>query len=166
MKLQWGHQHTRYRRLMAAALRRVEAPVFVGVGDPSVRILMLAQTLAAEIKALSKTANIHALVASEEAYGHLDNMGLVEEPTGYVYFIQHGVSGSIKIGFTRDVRSRTSTLQTAAPFGLKVLGQTPGTMTTEAKLHHEFRKDRLNGEWFHPSVALLAFIGSLPKASK
>ena len=42
-----------------------------------------------------------------------------EEDYGYVYFIQMENTGPIKIGFSKNIKSRMENLQTASPYPKK-----------------------------------------------
>jgi len=66
----------------------------------------------------------------------------------YVYFIQAGDSGPIKIGFTSNVDSRMQALQTGNYQQLNLLTIVPAPATLE-KLYHDFMdRYRIRGEWF------------------
>jgi hypothetical protein len=84
-----------------------------------------------------------------------------ERPLGYVYFVQSVSGGPIKIGTSRDVAARMRALEAAAGSLLTVLTVIPGGRSAEACLHRQFAADRVHGEWFHPSVPLLALIEEL-----
>ncbi len=73
---------------------------------------------------------------------------------GHVYFAR-GPNGTIKIGFTSDLGRRMSEL------GAEVVATVPGSIALEYAIHDLFREDRIHGEWFRPSRALLAFIEEL-----
>lgn len=74
-----------------------------------------------------------------------------------VYFIQAEESGRIKIGKTTiDAERRRCALQTGSPEKLKLL--TVLKSNSEKKLHNKFKGERLHGEWFRPSPALMRFI--------
>jgi hypothetical protein len=75
-----------------------------------------------------------------------------------VYFIQAGVGGPIKIGCSADAASRLATLQVGNPEALRLLATAPGGFAEEATLHARFAAHRLTGEWFRPTLELLAFI--------
>jgi len=77
-----------------------------------------------------------------------------------IYFLQQGVDGPIKIGTSRQavLKSRISTLQTASPYPLRLLGVIEGGRKAEDHLHERFAASRLNGEWFAPDIELLEFI--------
>lgn len=76
---------------------------------------------------------------------------------GAIYFVQI-VTGPIKIGFTTNLEGRLEALRTASPGGLTLLTTICGTLGAESYLHHMFAKDRISGEWFTPTTALLDVI--------
>lgn len=80
---------------------------------------------------------------------------------GYVYFIQAGVDGPIKIGWSRQVKSRAATIQSWEPVRLVPLATLRGPVATEQALHRRFGSLRLHGEWFRPDPVLLAYIKSI-----
>lgn len=84
-----------------------------------------------------------------------------------VYFIQDARTHAIKIGFTDgDAADRAADLQTGNPGELVVLAVVAGgTRADEAELHRRFAADRVAGEWFRPSPALLAFVIRTAKQS-
>ncbi len=80
----------------------------------------------------------------------------MEKPTSWVYFIQEGADGPIKIGFTTgDPSGRLSALQTGNPNPLRIVAATPGTMEDERRWHERFAHLRMLGEWFLPADDLL-----------
>lgn len=70
------------------------------------------------------------------------------------YLVTDG--SSVKIGKTRNIRSRIRSLQTAHPRPLRVLLVLDGDV--EYMLHEKFKDSRLKGEWFEYSPALHAFL--------
>lgn len=84
-------------------------------------------------------------------------------PEGYVYCVQRGETGSIKIGFTTTPFRRIPALDTASDVELRVLAFVPGGRALERALHRQFAEDRLRREWFKPSPRLLERIASLPR---
>ena len=80
---------------------------------------------------------------------------MFEVITGYVYFIQMGDVGPIKIGFTKDVGKRILALQTSIPYPLKLLCFFPGNEAMERNIHSCLVEIRLDGEWFLPHPLLL-----------
>jgi hypothetical protein len=68
---------------------------------------------------------------------------------GYVYFFKSG-DGLMKIGRSRDVYKRYSSVKTACPTGVEILGyiKTEDSYELEKKFHDYFAKHRVNGEWF------------------
>lgn len=84
-----------------------------------------------------------------------------------VYFIQAGDSGPVKIGVAQIVERRLANMQTGAPDKLRILAVEPtGDFDREAVLHEQFRDAHIHGEWFQPSVDLLAHIEGLPRYTK
>lgn len=79
--------------------------------------------------------------------------------SGFVYFVQHGAAGVIKIGFTScNVGGRFTQLQRAAPDELVFRGYIEGGYELEQDLHSRFAEHRHRGEWFRPAPELLEFI--------
>lgn len=77
-----------------------------------------------------------------------------------VYFVQAGDAGPIKIGTTDDLRTRVAALQTAHYEELRLLGTIPGGPAIERVWHGRFGEERIRGEWFRPSVALVLAVES------
>jgi hypothetical protein len=77
---------------------------------------------------------------------------------GYIYFIESGAAGPIKIGFASSVEQRLMELQTGNPHVLTVLAAIPAMRVNEIDWHLRFAADRIRGEWFQRSEALLAAI--------
>jgi hypothetical protein len=80
----------------------------------------------------------------------------------WVYFIQAGDDGPIKIGVSRKPKRRIESLRTASPVELRLIAVIVGGEKEEQALHRRFSEDRTHGEWFRPSSDLLAFIAALP----
>jgi hypothetical protein len=76
----------------------------------------------------------------------------------YVYFIQQGDDGPIKVGTAHNVEKRLADLQIASPHKLNLRLTVNGDASVEYKFHCIFKKSGIRGEWFHPSSALLRFI--------
>lgn len=79
----------------------------------------------------------------------------------YVYFIQSGEAGNIKIGISTNPRSRLAKMQTDTPEPIRLLRLVPGDRQRELSFHGAFEEDRANGEWFRPSPGLLTLIATL-----
>jgi len=77
---------------------------------------------------------------------------------GFVYFVQAGEDGPIKIGWTQDIDRRIPELQTANARKLRLLGMVPGTLDTEAAFHARFSHLRLEAEWFRSSAEIFDFL--------
>jgi hypothetical protein len=83
---------------------------------------------------------------------------LWNDGSSYVYCLQAGDTGRIKIGWTRTPAKRFSTFKTHSPERPKLLGIWRGDAEDERAIHAQFADLRCNGEWFEPSVELLQFI--------
>jgi hypothetical protein len=80
------------------------------------------------------------------------------ESAGFVYFLQSGPDGPIKIGWSQDVTRRIEELQTANARRLVLLGTMPGRMEDEAALHTRFAHLRMEGEWFQDAVEIHSYL--------
>jgi hypothetical protein len=78
-----------------------------------------------------------------------------------VYFIQGEDGGNIKIGYARDVAARVASFQPGSPVRLRVLATQQGGQALESALHRRFAADRLHGEWFAASAALVSYIEAM-----
>lgn len=80
------------------------------------------------------------------------------KPDGFVYFIQVGADGPIKIGHSENPRKRLSMLQGSHFERLHLLGLTPGNRLTEERIQQALSAHRLAREWFRPDPAVIAAI--------
>lgn len=71
---------------------------------------------------------------------------MTEKPDTVVYFA--AAREHVKIGFTRNIKTRFQTLQTASAEKLTLLGYVPGDAELEAAIHGKLSKYRSRGEWF------------------
>lgn len=91
--------------------------------------------------------------------------------TGWVYFIQEGKSGPIKVGYTKhfDIAKRLSVLQTGNPRKLRVAAVVRASRQTEQTLHNVFGIGRMCGEWFKATTTgleeLIKEINKTPQQS-
>ena len=76
----------------------------------------------------------------------------------YIYFIQEGLEGNIKIGFSNKPAERLKTLQTSHSRTLRLLLTIEGNEKDEKNLHAKFSRFRLKGEWFEPNEEILVYI--------
>jgi len=86
--------------------------------------------------------------------------------TGYIYFIQQGRDGPVKIGFTKDVENRMKNLQTANPAPLDLLVFYPGNQEMEKELQYRFDDIRISGEWFEPYEKLFREVREQQRINK
>lgn len=74
----------------------------------------------------------------------------------FVYFIQAGEDGPIKIGVATEPFKRLAELQTGNPARLRIVAIVEGDTGMERALHDRFAEHRLEGEWFKPTHILVA----------
>ncbi len=81
---------------------------------------------------------------------------------GWVYFIQAGDDGLIKVGWTANPpRKRFRGIQMCSPIILRPLGiLRAADVRLERAIHARFADLREHGEWFRPGPELLTFIGA------
>lgn len=87
-----------------------------------------------------------------------------DERRRFVYFVQRGDNGPIKIGVSYDVIARVKTLQTGCAETLTLLRVAEAGAYAEAELHAKLRQHRLSGEWFMPHPDVLECIALLTGA--
>lgn len=73
--------------------------------------------------------------------------------TGYVYFLQSDTHELVKIGVTKNVNTRFSSIQVGCPCPLVLAGVVTKATWNEAqaleqRLHRQFAEHRVKGEWF------------------
>lgn len=97
---------------------------------------------------------------NEAAKSRADFLRLPKETQyeGVVYFIQSVGGGPVKIGWSKQVTSRLRGLQTGHAERLTILAVLPATKETERSIHRALPSHRLHGEWFAPSVEVLALV--------
>lgn len=80
--------------------------------------------------------------------------------TGFVYFMQAGDGGAIKIGFTGNasIAGRLRGVQVGCPEKVSLLGVVAGDAALERRFHKAFAWCRIRGEWFAPRPRLVKFI--------
>lgn len=68
---------------------------------------------------------------------------------GYVYVVGSGRPGDpVKIGHSANPKERVRSLQTGAPYLIRLLDQHPGPGALERYLHRRFEDSKVHGEWF------------------
>lgn len=89
------------------------------------------------------------------------NLLATADKEGWIYFIQHGKNGDIKIGWTKDHFRRFKSLKTGCSKPLRLLGIVPGNKEIEKDFHNHFDHARMSGEWFKwskTSDAIIPFL--------
>lgn len=74
---------------------------------------------------------------------------------GHVYLIQNTKTKNLKIGFSKNPKSRLSTLNLASDVELILLDCFKGTMNDERNLHEKYDSMRMNSEWFEYSEEIV-----------
>lgn len=82
-----------------------------------------------------------------------------------IYAIQAGESGPIKFGVADNPDGRLANLQTGNPAKLKLLACAEIPSDLEGYIHYHLRGDRLQGEWFRPSVRAWNIVWALERQS-
>jgi hypothetical protein len=80
------------------------------------------------------------------------------KPEQWVYFIQAGSEGPIKIGIADSPALRLRELQTGNHLPLTLLKAVPGGKDLETELHRELAAYRLCREWFEATAEVLATV--------
>lgn len=84
-----------------------------------------------------------------------------------VYFLRRkdGI-GPIKIGCSVTPEWRCRQISSDMKASLEILTTAPGGFREEGRLHRQLASDRLNGEWFAPSEAVLAVVHSVARQKR
>ena len=70
-------------------------------------------------------------------------------PHGHVYALWAERTTRVKIGFSyTSVGKRARTIELMSPLRLRVIGDWPGTIQLERRLHSALARYRHHGEWF------------------
>jgi Meiotically up-regulated gene 113 len=78
-----------------------------------------------------------------------------------VYVIQNSQSKSVKIGYTKDLKTRFAQLQTGCSHKLSVLKTLEGDTCMEKKIHLDLKDYRLSGEWFEWNNFVASYVENL-----
>lgn len=75
----------------------------------------------------------------------------------FVYFVQAGKRGAIKIGIARNIERRILSMQTGNAYELHLLAAIPCKSRAQAKdfegrLHRFFGRQKIRGEWFMNNI--------------
>lgn len=108
-----------------------------------------------------RTASLLALQSQADAVWDWDTA------SRRIYFVQAGGAGRpIKIGISKNLRERMSTLQNGSPEQLNVLLTYEGTEKEEHEIQNLFEAHWISGEWFKSHRDLLGFILDMAMAKK
>ncbi len=81
-------------------------------------------------------------------------MGKFTSSCGFVYFIQAGDAGLIKIGWALEPEQRRKELQTGSADRLRLIGAFEGDRLVEQGIHRRLKHLRSHGEWFRPTLEI------------
>ena len=76
----------------------------------------------------------------------------------WLYFIQQGENGPIKVGIAMSASARISCLQTGSPDLYKQLATILVPPRVEKVAHEYLADSRIRGEWFKPSEKLMELV--------
>lgn len=96
----------------------------------------------------------HDPLTLAEAKALLERKLAAADPSLWIYVIQVGVDGPIKIGISRDPARRLRELQQSHPEQLRLALTFRGLALEEKLLHEEHADLRLRGEWFRPHAVI------------
>ena len=78
-----------------------------------------------------------------------------------IYFVQVEEDGPIKIGFTSTpIAQKMAALKGTCPFPIRLLGVIQGDFRAESYIFWVLNRDRIHGEWFHPTDRVTTFVGT------
>ena len=123
-------------------------------GEGILGIDMLAHDFGCSEKLIEERLN------SLSCLGLIHGYGSAKKSPSFVYFIQEGSEGLIKIGKSSSPKDRIRNLKTGNTSGFKFnfLGMIDGDISTESRIHKKFSDIRVTGEWFSPTNELTSFI--------
>lgn len=82
---------------------------------------------------------------------------------GNVYFIQCGIDGPIKIGWSKEPQQSLQQLQKSNPFELKLLHSYESLKCEETILHKIFSDFHIRNEWFRADDSIKKFVADKRK---
>ena len=85
----------------------------------------------------------------------------METKEEYIYFIQQGDDGPIKIGYSTDVTERIRRMRTCSPYEIYIRLVISGNLDFEKNIHKKFKKYKMRGEWFQNTKEIREYIKSL-----
>lgn len=73
-----------------------------------------------------------------------------QDKSGYIYFVKEKMNDTVKIGKTKNPRTRLRLFEVKLPFEIEILNkvQVADRHKAETKLHKYFDERNQNGEWF------------------
>lgn len=89
----------------------------------------------------------------------------IKEKPSVIYVIQPEGLDFVKVGQTRDLYPRLSTIQTGCPYELRILFVLLDDGATEARIHRKLDEHLERGEWFRLNEAVRAHLAELRSAA-
>lgn len=80
-----------------------------------------------------------------------------------IYIMQAGTHGPIKIGASKNVAKRVAAQQNFHYEEIRLLATGVGCHRAEQLIHKHFAEDRIRGEWFRPSAAIIRFVEAVAR---
>src|ERR1035437_9781756 len=131
-----------------AEMGRISARLIARAASPGRALGILDREWERPIRRL---CHLHPLIAGVEARKLIYSLrqgAKQPKPEQWVYFIQAGSEGPIKIGIADSPALRLRELQTGNHLPLTLLKAVPGGKDLETELHRELAAYRLCREWF------------------
>lgn len=103
-------------------------------------------------------ARVKACIFSEATYYHKDTI------QGCVYVFSHPTTHHFKMGYTKDLRTRTKAFfhkMGRVPVNLIIVGVCESPRVLERIMHKNFEHKRVGGEWFALDASDIAYLKSL-----
>jgi hypothetical protein len=94
-----------------------------------------------------------------------ERRGLREPSAHGVYFVEAVGTGFVKIGRSKDIRTRIAQLRSTNGAILRLLRWENGGAREEKALHERWAGLRSHGEWFIVSAGMAFYMGALPGAA-
>lgn len=154
---------------LAAALRAEGVESWEDIANLSITTLLGYKGVgSAAIQRLSDDLDRRGLAFSSSAKWTRPKTVVSEPARCGVYFVR--CVGFIKIGRAANIRQRVKNASTFCPFPLELLrivecATDAESVATEKALHRQFASLRYQGEWFHDTGELRAFLDSKATAA-
>ena len=98
-----------------------------------------------------------------DGYGQAQRFKPTKHDTQFVYFARIVPDGPVKIGFAHNVKNRINALNVTVPYEVRLVFafEVADAPVVEKKLHEQFEKHKIRGEWFKPTDEIFHHIKKL-----